>query len=361
MKVYTRLEYVMLPEGGLKLLSEESYSYSGPVAQCLRAEQHTADQAEATANATAGNLGTQASGELGQLNPFLSREMHSEHGFDPNQMNEMLTAAGVGTGAAAGTAESALQRQAATTGNASGDTKGLQEMERERMKAGAGLSEGIASQDVLGAKQLQQQGAQGMQGLYGENLKGQLDAMGQVSGDINAAVNANKTGYLQQQEDLSNTVANAFASCPVEGSLYLMADGSEKPVETLKVGDAILGIDYGPEVVEEIQSGIAETIRVKTEDGLTATTSLTHAYALPKGGFVVAARSLGKVIATQLGSSKVISVEPVSKAWVFNIITGGSHTYRVDGIWSLGVGDAERHVGMNTWALIGKKLMTAAV
>jgi hypothetical protein len=359
MKVYTQLEYQMLPDGSLKLVSEKSFEYEGPVAQCLRAEQAAADSAEATARDTGAKLGTQAAGELGQLSPFLSREMHSEHGFDPSQMNEMLTAAGVGTGAAAGTSESALQRQAATTGNAAGATKSLQEMERDRMKAGAGVAEGIASQDVTGALAKRQEGAQGMQGLYGENLKGQLDAMGQVSGDINAAVNANKTGYLQQQEDISNTVSNAFASCPVEGSMYLMADNTKRPVETLEVGELIAGIDGEPQVIEEIQSGIAETVLVTTVSGHAVRTSLTHAYALPKGGFVVAAKSLGKTIYTEEGPSKIVKVEPAGKAWVFNIITNGSHTYRVDGVWSLGVGEAERHVGMNEWAKIGSKLMTA--
>jgi hypothetical protein len=178
---------------------------------CLRAEESMAKNAAGTAATTAGTLGSQASGELGQLNPFLSREMHAEHGFDPSQMNEMLTAAGVGTGAAAGTAESALQRQAATTGNASGATKSLQEMERDRMKMGAETSESAAAQDVMGAKQLQQQGAAGMSGLYGENLKGQLSAMGQEAGDINAATEASKTGWVQNVEQGVKTAAEVAA------------------------------------------------------------------------------------------------------------------------------------------------------
>jgi hypothetical protein len=167
---------------------------------CLRAEEGMGKAAEQNAVATAGNLGSQASGELGQLSPFFSREMHAEHGFDPSQTNEMLTAAGLGTGAAAGSMDSAMQRQAAVTGNAAGATKGLQELGRDRMKANADASSTVAAQDVMGAKQLQQQGAQGMSGLYGENLKGQLDAMGQEAGDINAATEASKTGWVQNVE-----------------------------------------------------------------------------------------------------------------------------------------------------------------
>lgn len=211
-KVYTRLEYQMLPDGNLKLVKEESYDYFGVVAQCLRAEAGAAMDAAAQAKATAAGLGQSAAGELGQVQPFYAREMHAEHAFDPTQLNEMLTAAGAGTGAATGAADAALQRQAASTGNAAGATKSLQELARDRMKAGAGVSEGIAGQDVAGAQQLRQEGAGGMQGLYGENLKGQLSAMGQEAGDINAATEASKTGWLQNAEGVAKTGASVAAT-----------------------------------------------------------------------------------------------------------------------------------------------------
>jgi len=60
-------------------------------------------------------------------------------------------------------------------------------MARDRAKAAASSSEGIAAQDVGLAKQEQQQGAQGMQGLYGTNVSGQLNAMGQQGKDLQAA------------------------------------------------------------------------------------------------------------------------------------------------------------------------------
>lgn len=353
MKVYTRLEYQMLPDGNLKLVKEESYDYSGVVAQCLRAEAGAAMDAEKTAASTAAGLGQAAGEERGQLTPFFQREMQAKHAYDPTQLNELLTAAGAGTGAGAGAAESELQRQAAATGNAAGATKSLQEMARDRMKAGAGVSEGIAGQDVQGALQKQQQGAAGMSGLYGENLKGQLAAMGQEAGDINAATTASQTGWLQNAEKVGGMAASAF--CPAEKSLYLMADGTEHPVETLVIGDSILGVDDEPQIIEEIQSGYTSILRVALENGLVARNSYIHAFALPKGGFTVAAKSLGKTISTSEGPSKVVSVEPAGKAWVFNIITNGSHTYRHDGIWALGVGDGERHVGVNEWLEINSR------
>lgn len=206
MRVYTKIEYKILPEGGLKMVSFDAFDYEGPVAQCLRAEEGAAKAAAGTAAGVGAGLGNTATGELGQVQPFFSREMHAEHGFDPTQINDMLTAAGAGTGAAEGAADTEMQRQAASSGNAAATSMGQDQLARERMKTAAGVSEGIASQDVLGAKQLQQQGAAGMSGLYGENLKGQLDAMGQVSGDINAATNASQHGWLQNTEGVIKTL-----------------------------------------------------------------------------------------------------------------------------------------------------------
>jgi hypothetical protein len=173
----------------------------------LRAEEGAAKKAAGTAADVGAGLGTVAAGERSHLQPFYQREMTAEHAYDPTQINEMLTAAGAGTGAAEGAAQGELERTAASTGNAAGETKSLQQMARDRMKAGAGVSEGIAGQDVQGALALRQEGAAGEAGLYGENLKGQLDAMGQVSGDINAATNASQHGWLQNAEGIVKTAA----------------------------------------------------------------------------------------------------------------------------------------------------------
>jgi hypothetical protein len=208
MRVYTRLEYQMLPNGGLELVSSKSFNYEGPVALCLRAEQAMATRAAGTAADVGANLGQTATGERAQLQPFFQREMSAEHAYDPTQLNELLTAAGAGTGAATGAAQSDMERQAATTGNAAGVAKSEQQLARDRMKSAAGVSEGVAGADVTGALGLRQEGAAGMSGLYGENIKGQLDAMGQVSGDINSATNASKSGWLQNAEGILNTGAN---------------------------------------------------------------------------------------------------------------------------------------------------------
>jgi hypothetical protein len=174
----------------------------------LRAEEGAAKTAAGTAANVGAGLGTAATSERSFLDPTYRREATAEHLYDPTNINELLTSAGAGIGAGEGAAQGDLERTAASTGNAAGIVKSEQQMARDRMKAGAGVSEGVAAQDVMGAKQLNQQGLAGEAGLYGENLKGQLDAMGQVSGDINAATNASKSGWLQNAEGLAKTGAD---------------------------------------------------------------------------------------------------------------------------------------------------------
>ena len=127
--------------------------------------------------------------------------------------------------------------------------------------------------------------------------------------------------------------------CPAEGSLYLMADGSEKPVENLEVGELIAG-DDGASEITEIHSEILPVIQVCTENGFITRNSITHCFKLSAGGFTLAIQSLGKTVATASGSSIVTKIELAGTARVFSIVTTGNHTYRASGVWAYGVGDA---------------------
>ena len=169
---------------------------------------------------TAGQYGSNASAEGAQLNPFFSSEMKARHGFDPTQTNEMLTAAEAGAGGATGGATGLLMNNAARTGNATGVTKSLDEMARDRSKAAAGASEGIAAQDVLGAKQLNQQGAQGMQGLYGTNTSAQLSAMKDENAALQGEQAAIGPGWLQKSiSDLSELSKGAGSAMSGAGAM----------------------------------------------------------------------------------------------------------------------------------------------
>lgn len=150
-----------------------------------------------------GQFGGQAATEGAQLNPFFSQEIRAKHGFDPTQTNELLTNAEAGAGGAFGGAEGQLNANAARTGNATGVTKSLDEMARDKSKAAAGASEGIAAADVAGAKQLNQQGAAGLSGLYGTNVSGQLGAMKQADEGIKTEQATQGQNWLQQLDQIA--------------------------------------------------------------------------------------------------------------------------------------------------------------
>lgn len=247
----------------------------------------------------------------------------------------------------------------------------------------SGVGQELALQQSLGqASQTGQLFTNYLNQQYQTALQNQMNAAGIMSGQgtsagqgaINASGNAGNVygnlygtaGKQAQGSGVLNSILGAAGTlggdamsawCPAEGTMYLMADNVEMPVELLQVGDQIKGIDNEPQTIEEIQSIEAPVLRITTDAGHVVRNSRTHAYALPHGGFVVAMHSLGKTVRTNDGSAKVISVENDGTAKVFNVITDGSHTYRADGVWALGVGEAERTISMQKWNEIGDSLV----
>ena len=73
----------------------------------------------------------------------------------------------------------------------------------------ANASEKIAAANEQAKLGQQQQGAEGLGGMYKTDTSGMLSAMGQVAPDVNAETNANKTGWLQNTLAILNTIAGA--------------------------------------------------------------------------------------------------------------------------------------------------------
>jgi len=188
--------------------------------------------------------------------------------------------------------------------------------------------------------------------------------LGGANSALSDETNASKTPSFWQElgQSAAQGIGGAGASigsfyaCPAEGSLYLMADGTELPVETLEVGDRVRGIDFESQTIEAIERGMAKTIIVVTEGGHELRCSRVHAFALPMGGFVVGVRAMGKRLVVKEESGLVVAILDGGEAMVYNVITDGSHTYRANGIWSLGVGEAERQVNMDEWNRIAERV-----
>lgn len=257
-----------------------------------------------------------------------------------------------------------LQSQSLRTGqNSAGGIAATEEMERQ---GGRDLS---AEQAQLDAGRIGNEADYNAKTLQATAVPEQMEStltgqQGQLAqGTLNTQEEAAKTpSWL---EDFSQGIMNAgtafaggagAAMCPAEGSLYLLPDGREVAVETLRAGDEIQGIDHEPQTIEEIQSAPAAILRIQTEHGEVLRCSRVHAFALPCGGFTVAAHALGRVVRTKHGNSRIVFIDEDGVSKVFNVITDGSHTYRANGFWSLGVGEAERHVSMEEWDVIGSRM-----
>jgi hypothetical protein len=87
------------------------------------------------------------------------------------------------------------------------------------MKAAAGASEGIQAQNEDLKQTQQQEGAKGLQGMYGTDTSGMLNSQGQEANDINAGVNANKTGWLQNTLGITNAASAMITALKKGGGM----------------------------------------------------------------------------------------------------------------------------------------------
>ncbi len=306
-----------------------------------------------------------ASGNAGslysQLLPQFTNEVNNPQGFGAPTVAGMKTNAEQSVGGSVAGAVGQGNLTAARTRNIGGNSTALDNAVRSGQQTLSGADLDVDAANAQLKQQQQQAGLSGLSGLYGQNQSTMLSALGLGNQATQTGIQAGQNGWFQNLMSLTSQGAQvgAAALCPARGSLYLMADETERPVENLRVGDLIAGIDGEPEVIQEIQSAMSPVLHIRTEDGFETRNSRVHAFALPSGGFVVAMFSLGKTIRTANGESKVVSVAWDGNDEVFNVITDGSHTYRADGVWALGVGEAERQVSMNRWNEIGDRLTWA--
>jgi hypothetical protein len=162
----------------------------------------------------------------------------------------------------------------------------------------------------------------------------------------------------------------AFASCFLEGALVTMADGSTKPIETVAVGDLVLGAFgeinqvlalHRPLLGDNLMCRINEEhtttnhhphISVDKQfycgnPGLVNTTIYGRTHKVIDGSGAVVDRLLhglrpdrvlplvtGIQLKTVEGSRTVRSFEPYAlppETQLYNLVVGGSHTYHVEG------------------------------
>ncbi len=172
----------------------------------MRSAVNNANKAFDQATNTANSLGGAATSISGNLTPFLMQRMQHPEGYSQQDTSAMLAAGLGGAGGESAGLGGAAQKQAAVTHNAGGFQAALSDAARQRAKAAAGVSEGIAAKNADLKQTQQDEASKQLQGLYGTDTSGMLNAMGQESQDVNAAVNANQTGWLQNTMNIIKTL-----------------------------------------------------------------------------------------------------------------------------------------------------------
>lgn len=356
-----------------EILERDSLPYDGPLELAKggnsKAEMQRANQLSDQQMGIMRDQLAMQKQQLAMVNPSLQAIIQNK-GMLPEQEAAMRTQAMQGLGGQYKDLQGQLSQQLAARGITGGGMAGGGDIARSFGSLGA--MEAGQQSELLNQIQLAKGGGLmnalsvglGEGAMYGQQAMGfggqGVNALG-IGQQAGQAADQASTGFWGSlMGGLAGLGGSAMTAwCPAMGSQILMADGSEKAVELLRVGDQVMGIDDEPCTVEEVPWDFAETICVTFDDGHVTHNSPTHAFALPKGGFTVSAKSQGKQILTSSGVSAVLSVKRDGVKRVFNIITDGSHTYRADGVWALGVGDAERHVPMKAWAKIGEALIDA--
>lgn len=161
-----------------------------------------AQNAASTASNTAAGYGAQASTIGSQLVPFESRQLQNPSGMSQQDIGQQLTAGLAGAGGATSGLAGAASKDAATSRNPMGFSSALDSAARSRDAAAAKTSEGIAANNANVKLGQQDTAGKTLSGLYGMNVQGQNEAARNVTGDINAETDANKTGWMQNMTQL---------------------------------------------------------------------------------------------------------------------------------------------------------------
>jgi len=186
----------------------------------MRDAVNQASGAATTAGQTAAGYGANASTIGSQLVPFATRQLNNPSGMSQADIGAQLTAALAGAGGATSGLTGAAGKMGMTTRNPMGFGSALDAAARSRDKAAAGVSEGVAAKNADVKLDQQSNAAKILGGLYGTDVSGQLGAQRNQTADINAEVQAGKSGWLQSAEGVLGTLsqgADAYSNLKKAG------------------------------------------------------------------------------------------------------------------------------------------------
>lgn len=127
----------------------------------------------------------------------------------------------------------------------------------------------------------------------------------------------------------------AAALCPCEDANMLMQDGTERLVQDLRKGMELRGIDGKPCVMlADPRIVVRDAVEVGTINGRTRV-SVDHTFALPLGGYEFAFKAIALNVRFKDDIATILEIKEIGEQTIYALEIGGSHSYRVDGYWSL--------------------------
>jgi len=185
-----------------------------------RSAKRQAQQQQRTAAAQAGQANAQENAERAQIIPMYQRWMNAQHSLTPGQMSTIETPQLAAAASAANAGAAKLAGDGSRTHNASAVAKGQDELARQKMASQAGAAEKVAAQDVLGARELQKMGTEGMAGLRGQDAelmaKEQQLQQGATGQELEASNNLMEGASSMAQ--MPGQIAKAFQGAQAPGS-----------------------------------------------------------------------------------------------------------------------------------------------
>jgi hypothetical protein len=191
-----------------KLLSHDGESFEEPGILFDRNIQSQATNSKKQADTTAGQFGSNATGEGDTLRSTLTSEALHPTGFAPTDLNNMLVAQQEGAGGANATVTGEGKLAALRQRNAGGFAPALAEAQRVKGRTLATGGLDVANENARLKQQQQQQGLAGLQGLYGTDTSNQLRAMGLSAEDLQNELAAGRQGWLQNTEGVLQSLGD---------------------------------------------------------------------------------------------------------------------------------------------------------
>lgn len=178
----------------------------------MRSAVNQANNTYGTATGNANTYGGDAAQINGQLMPFLQQRLNAPQGYSQGDLGAMLSSTLGSSGGATSGITGQANLQAARTRNDAGFAGALDAASRDRMKTNAAGAEGIEASNAGLKQQQQSDAAKMLSGLYGTDVGAQNAELNTADNATQTAVQADNSGWLQQAEGLTNTLANAYSA-----------------------------------------------------------------------------------------------------------------------------------------------------